>query len=129
MKKLNCLLVDDEPPALEILRTYIASTPTLHIAGECHHAIEAFQFLQTNEVDLIFLDINMPRLTGTDFLKALQQPPKVIFTTAHRDFAVEGFDLGAVDYLLKPYSLERFWLAIQRATNKESRIAEKERQK
>jgi DNA-binding LytR/AlgR family response regulator len=127
MKKLNCLLVDDEPPALEILRTYIASTPTLHIAGECHHAIEAFQFLQTNDVDLIFLDINMPKLTGTDFLKALQQPPKVIFTTAHRDFAVEGFDLGAVDYLLKPYSLERFWLAIQRATNKESKAAEKEK--
>jgi DNA-binding LytR/AlgR family response regulator len=127
MKKLNCLLVDDEPPALEILRTYIASTPTLHIAGECNHAIDAFQFLQLKEVDLIFLDINMPRLTGTDFLKALANPPKVIFTTAHRDFAVEGFELGAVDYLLKPYSLERFWRAIQRATNTESKIAEREK--
>src|SRR5687767_8456523 len=103
MKKLNCLLVDDEPPALEILRTYIASTPTLHIAGECNHAIDAFRFLQLNDVDLIFLDINLPKITGTDFLKALNHPPKVIFTTAHRDFAVEGFELGAVDYLLKPY--------------------------
>jgi DNA-binding LytR/AlgR family response regulator len=127
MKKLNCLLVDDEPPALEILRTYIASTPTLQIAGECNHAIDAFQFLQLKEVDLIFLDINMPRLTGTDFLKALANPPKVIFTTAHRDFAVEGFELGAVDYLLKPYSLERFWRAIQRATNTESKIPEREK--
>jgi DNA-binding LytR/AlgR family response regulator len=122
MKKLNCLLVDDEPPALEILRTYIANTPMLHIVGECYHAVEAFQFLQTNEVDLIFLDINMPKLTGTDFLKALERPPKVIFTTAHRDFAVEGFELGAIDYLLKPYSLERFWRAVQRASNTEQKL-------
>jgi DNA-binding LytR/AlgR family response regulator len=128
MKKLNCLLVDDEPPALEILRTYISSTPNLHIAGECNHAIDAFQFLQTNEVDLIFLDVNMPRLTGTAFLKALAHPPKVIFTTAHRDFAVEGFELGAVDYLLKPYSLDRFWRAIQRASN-EQKIQATEREK
>lgn len=127
MKILKCLLVDDEPPALDILRTYIASTPSLQIAGECHHAIDAFQFLQANDVDLIFLDINMPRLTGTDFLKALANPPKVIFTTAHRDFAVEGFELGAVDYLLKPYSLDRFWRAIQRATGSESKTVEKEK--
>lgn len=117
MKKLNCLLVDDEPPALEILRSYIGSTPNLHISGECHHAVEAFTFLQQHPVDLIFLDVNLPRLTGTEFLKALAHPPKVIFTTAHRDFAVEGFELGAIDYLLKPYSLNRFWRAVQRATS------------
>jgi DNA-binding LytR/AlgR family response regulator len=127
MRKINCLLVDDEPPALEILRAYIASTPDLHIAGECSHAIAAFQFLQSHPVDLIFLDVNMPRLAGTDFLKALTNPPKVIFTTAHRDFAVEGFELGAVDYLLKPFSLERFWRAIQRATSTEPRAQEKEK--
>jgi DNA-binding LytR/AlgR family response regulator len=127
MKKLNCLLVDDEPPALDILRAYIGSTPNLRISGECHHAVEAFTFLQQNSVDLIFLDVNLPRLAGTEFLKALANPPKVIFTTAHRDFAVEGFELGAVDYLLKPYSLNRFWRAIQRATSNDHREPDNER--
>lgn len=116
MKKLTCLLVDDEPPSLEILRTYIANTPGLVIAGECHHAIAAFEFLQHQSVDLIFLDVNMPRMTGTDFLRALKNPPKVILTTAYRDYAVDGYELGAVDYLLKPFSLDRFWKAIQRVT-------------
>jgi len=115
--KLQCLLVDDEPPALDILRTYIAAIPILEIAGECHHAMAAFSILQKTHIDLIFLDINMPRLLGTDFLKALPNPPKVIFTTAHRDYALEGFELGAVDYLLKPYSLERFLLAVNRVMN------------
>ncbi len=114
MKPIRCLLVDDEPPSLEILKTYIASTPGLHIEGECHHAVAAFEFLQTHTVDLILLDMNMPRMTGMDFLRALKNPPKVIITTAHRDFAVDGYELGAVDYLLKPFSLDRFWKAIQR---------------
>jgi len=115
--KLQCLLVDDEPPALDILRAYIATIPILEVAGECHHAMAAFGILQNTHIDIIFLDINMPRLLGTDFLKALPNPPKVIFTTAHRDYAVEGFELGAVDYLLKPYSLERFLLAVNRVMN------------
>jgi DNA-binding LytR/AlgR family response regulator len=119
--KLRCLLVDDEPPALEILRTYIDATPMLEIAGECHHAMAAFEFIQNNSVDLIFLDINMPKLTGTDFLRALPSPPKVIFTTAHRDYAVDGFELGAIDYLLKPYSLDRFLRAVHRAINPEQK--------
>jgi DNA-binding LytR/AlgR family response regulator len=114
MKPIRCLLVDDEPPSLEILRTYISSTPGLHIEGECHHAVAAFEFLQTHTVDLILLDMNMPRMTGMDFLKALKNPPRVIITTAHRDFAVDSYELGAVDYLLKPFSLDRFWKAIQR---------------
>jgi DNA-binding LytR/AlgR family response regulator len=125
MKKISCLLIDDEPPALEILRTYIDNTPSLEIAGECPHAIAAFDFLQHHPVDLIFLDVNMPKLTGTEFLKALKHPPRVIFTTAHRDFAVEGFELGAVDYLLKPFSLERFWRAIQRVTSHEGPAPDK----
>lgn len=112
--RIRCLLVDDEPPALEILRSYISTLPSLEIAGECYHAIGAFEFLQNNSVDLIFLDVNMPQLLGTDFLKAIPSPPKIIFTTAHRDYAVEGFELGAVDYLLKPYSLDRFLKAVQR---------------
>ena len=119
--KLRCLLVDDEPPALDILRTYIDATPMLEIAGECHHAMAAFEFIQNNSVDLIFLDINMPKLTGIDFLRALPSPPKVIFTTAHRDYAVDGFELGAVDYLLKPYSLDRFLRAVHRAINPEQK--------
>lgn len=114
MKPIRCLLVDDEPPSLEILRTYISNTPGLQIEGECHHAVAAFEFLQTHTVDLILLDMNMPRMTGMDFLKALKNPPKVIITTAHRDFAVDGYEHGAVDYLLKPFSLDRFWKAIQR---------------
>src|SRR5690348_3777646 len=117
--KLKCLLVDDEPPALDILRTYVEAAPMLEIAGECHHAIAAFDFLQHHQVDLIFLDVNMPRLSGTEFLRALPNPPRVIFTTAHRDFAVEGFELGAVDYLLKPYSLDRFLRAVHRAIQPE----------
>lgn len=119
--KLRCLLVDDEPPALDVLRTYIHATPMLEIAGECHHAMAAFDFIQKNEIDLIFLDINMPKLTGTEFLRALPSPPRVIFTTAHRDFAVDGFELGAVDYLLKPYSLDRFLRAVHRAINPEQK--------
>jgi DNA-binding LytR/AlgR family response regulator len=114
MKPIRCLLVDDEPPSLEILRTYISNTPGLHIEGECHHAVAAFEFLQNHTVDLILLDMNMPRMTGMDFLRALKNPPKVIITTAYRDFAVDGYELGAVDYLLKPFSLDRFWKAIQR---------------
>ena len=105
---IRCLLVDDEPPALEILRTYINTLPGLEIVGECHHAVAAFDFLQRHDVDILFLDVMMPQLLGTDLLKAIPQPPKVIFTTAYREYAVEGFELGATDYLLKPYSLDRF---------------------
>jgi DNA-binding LytR/AlgR family response regulator len=108
------------PPALEILRTYINTLPGLEIVGECHHAIAAFEFLQHHEADIIFLDIKMPQLLGTDLLKAIPKPPKIIFTTAHRDYAIEGFEFGAIDYLLKPYSLERFLKAVHRALDRES---------
>jgi len=117
--QIRCLLVDDEPPALEILRTYISTLPGLEIVGECHHAIAAFEFLQTHETDIIFLDIKMPQLLGTDLLKAIPQPPKIIFTTAHREYAIEGFELGVVDYLLKPYSLDRFLKAVHRVLERE----------
>lgn len=119
--KWRCLLVDDEPPALHVLRSYIISMPMLEIAGECHHAMDAFQFLQQHEVDLIFLDIQMPQLLGTDFIRALPHPPKVIFTTAHREHALEGFDLNAVDYLLKPISFERFLKATHKALHVDQR--------
>jgi DNA-binding LytR/AlgR family response regulator len=114
--KLRCLIVDDEPPSLKILRTYLESTDNLLLAGICHNALEAMQFLKQHPVDLVFLDINMPRLLGTELIRTLRHPPKVIFTTAHKDYAHEGFDLDAVDYLLKPYSFERFLRAVNKLT-------------
>lgn len=113
-KKTICLAVDDEPPALDVLKKYISSVQTLELAGTCSDAIEALNFLQQRSVDLIFLDIKMPELLGTDFVRTLKNPPRVIFTTAYRKFAVEGFELGAVDYLLKPISFERFLKAVNK---------------
>ena len=113
-KKIICLAVDDEPPALEVLRKFIGSVHLLELAGTCTDAIEAINFLQKKPVDLIFLDIKMPELLGTDFIRALKNPPKVIFTTAFRKFAIEGFELDAVDYLLKPISFERFLKAVNK---------------
>lgn len=115
--KIRCLIVDDEPPALDVLRSHIANTPMLEVAGECHNAMGAFEFLQHQQVDLLFLDIQMPRLLGTDLVKALSDPPKVIFTTAHREYAMDGFDLNAVDFLLKPISFDRFLKAVQKAVH------------
>jgi DNA-binding LytR/AlgR family response regulator len=113
-KKIICLAVDDEPPALEVLKKYIASVPTLQLAGTCADALEALTVLQQNSIDLLFLDIQMPQLLGTDLMRTLKNPPKVIFTTAFRKFAVEGFELDAVDYLLKPISFERFLKAVNK---------------
>lgn len=110
--KLRCLLIDDEPPALRVLARYIASINGLEIAGQCRNAIEALDVLKQKTVDVIFLDIKMPRIIGTEFLKNLSQPPKVIFVTAYREYAVDGFELDAVDYLVKPVSFERFFKAI-----------------
>ncbi|MEJ7823486.1 MAG: response regulator transcription factor, partial [Chitinophagaceae bacterium] len=110
--KIRCLLIDDEPPALEVLESHISCINCLEIVGQCKNAIEAIDVLHRNQVDLIFLDIKMPKMLGTDFLKNLSHPPKVIFVTAYRDYAVEGYELNAVDYLLKPVSFERFVKAI-----------------
>jgi DNA-binding LytR/AlgR family response regulator len=112
--RLKCLIVDDEPPALKILQTYLEAAGNLELAGSCSNALEAMQFLKQQPVDLIFLDINMPRLLGTEFIKTLRHPPKVIFTTAHKDYALEGFELDAVDFLLKPFSFERFLRAVNK---------------
>jgi len=110
--KIRCLLIDDEPPALEVLESHISCINCLEIVGQCKNAIEAIDVLHQKPVDLIFLDIKMPKMLGTDFLKNLSHPPKVIFVTAYRDYAVEGYELNAVDYLLKPVSFERFVKAI-----------------
>jgi len=113
---LKCLLVDDEPPALKILTTYVENMDNLELVGACANAFEAMQLLKEHPVDVIFLDIRMPRLQGTEFIRTLRNPPRVIFTTAHKDYALEGFDLDAVDYLLKPFSFERFVRAINKLT-------------
>lgn len=115
-KPIRCLIVDDEPQAHEVLKSYIAATPSLVWAGSCQHALEVISILQTNPVDLLFLDIQMPRLLGTELIKTISHPPKTIFVTAHRDFAVDGFDLDAIDFLLKPVSFERFLKAVNKAT-------------
>jgi DNA-binding LytR/AlgR family response regulator len=113
-RKISCLAVDDEPPALEVLRKYISSVQSLELVGTCADAVEALNFIRQSSVDLIFLDIQMPQILGTDFLRTLKNPPKVIFTTAFRKFAIEGFELDAVDYLLKPISFERFLKAVNK---------------
>src|SRR5688572_3393032 len=113
-KKISCLVIDDEPPARDILKKYIAEINTLELAGEFSNAVETLSFLQSNSVDLMFLDIKMPHILGTSFLRTLKKPPKVIFTTAFRKYAVEGFDLNAVDFLLKPISFERFLQAVNK---------------
>src|ERR1700754_3167497 len=110
--KLRCLLIDDEPPALKVLAKYISSLNDMEIVGQCRNAIEALGVLRHKKVDVIFLDIKMPRIIGTDFLKNLSHPPKVIFVTAYREYAVDGFELDAVDYMVKPVSFERFFKAI-----------------
>jgi DNA-binding LytR/AlgR family response regulator len=112
--KIHCLIVDDEPPAREILKQHIAGVEALELAGTCSNAVEAVSFLKEHPVDLLLLDIQMPQLLGTNFIRTLKNPPKVIFTTAYRKYAVEGFELDAVDYLLKPISFERFLKAVSK---------------
>lgn len=116
----NCIIVDDEPPAIKVLASYVESVPQLTLVGTCKNAFEAISTLREHPVDLMFLDIHMPKLIGTEMLKTLPHPPRVIFTTAHKDFAIEAFELDALDYLLKPISFERF----VKAVNKFCRIGE-----
>lgn len=104
----SCLLVDDEPLARQLLETYIGRTPELQLTKSCGQVYEAFEVMTTQPVDLLFLDIHLPLLTGIEFVRQLKQPPAVIFTTAHPDYAVESYNLEAVDYLLKPITYERF---------------------
>jgi len=118
MKKYQCLLVDDEPPAIELLKKYISMIDQLQVASTAHSAIKAFDLLKTQEFDLLFLDIRMPVLNGLDFLKTLQNPPAVILTTAYREYALDGYDLDIIDYLLKPISFDRFLKAIDRFRNR-----------
>ncbi len=112
---INVIIVDDEPLAQDVLETYVEKLPDLNLIGKCSNALEANEMLKREDIDLMFLDIQMPQLTGIDFLKTLSNPPLVIFTTAYPNYALEGFELNALDYLLKPISLERFMKAVNKA--------------
>ncbi|SDD50758.1 LytR/AlgR family response regulator transcription factor [Pedobacter soli] len=112
---LRCLIVDDEPLAHEVILTYAKDIPFIEIVAHCYRATEALDFLSKQEVDLIFLDIRMPKLNGLDFLRALQHKPQVIITSAYEEYALASFDLAVCDYLLKPFKLERFLMAVNRA--------------
>lgn len=112
---INCLVVDDEPIARKGMLEHIRQIDFLNCVAECRSAIEATQWLKTKNIDLIFLDIQMPTLTGIDFLRNLQNPPLVVFTTAYPEYAIEGFELDVLDYLLKPVSFSRFYKASAKA--------------
>lgn len=117
---IKCIAIDDEPLALQQLVAYISKIPFLSIVGQCQSAIEAKQIMQNEVVDAIFCDINMPDINGMDFVKSLASPPIIVFTTAYSEYAVEGYKVDAVDYLLKPFGLDEF----QRAANKVKRVYE-----
>lgn len=112
--KLRCLIVDDEPPALDVLEMYIEAVDDLVLVARCENALQAFHALQRQSVDLIFLDIKMPQLLGTDFLRTLRNPPPVILTTAYPEYALDGYELDVVDFLLKPIPFERFLRAVSK---------------
>ncbi|MET0392421.1 MAG: LytTR family DNA-binding domain-containing protein [Chitinophagaceae bacterium] len=113
--QLKCIAIDDEPPALALVRDYIARCPSLQLLHTFDDAITGGEYLRQHSVDLLFVDINMPDITGLDLVRSLEIRPMIIFTTAHKKFAFEGFELDAVDYLLKPVSFERFSKAVQKA--------------
>ena len=109
LKKIHCLVIDDEPVALELMKKYINAVSSLHLVCSCCNAMEALLVLQEENIDLLLLDIQLPQILGVDFIRTLPHAPKVIFTTAHRKYAVEGYELDAIDFLLKPISFDRFF--------------------
>ena len=117
---INCIIVDDEPLAVTLLENHISKVEGLKLVGKAGSAMEAYKLMQSRTVDLMFLDIKMPNLDGIQFLKSLSQKPKTIFTTAYREFAIEGFELEVVDYILKPVAFERFFKAVERVLRKTS---------
>ncbi|WP_199562642.1 LytR/AlgR family response regulator transcription factor [Pedobacter chinensis] len=125
---INCLIVDDEPLAQDILETYIKGNNNLCLIKKCSTAIEAFEVLHQQKIDLIFLDIKMPALSGIDFLKSLKNPPAVIFTTAFSEYAVTSYELEAVDYLLKPITTERFQKSLDKLFRSQSMLIDTEKE-
>jgi len=119
---IKCLIIDDEPSAQIILKNFIKNVDFLELSGTCNNAIEALEILQTSDIDLLFLDIKMPKISGLTFFKSLQNPPKAIFTTAYPKYAVDGFNVNALDFLLKPFSFERFLTASNKALENHTSI-------
>lgn len=115
--KIKCLVVDDEPLAAKVIESYLKKLDGFELAAKCSNAVEAFNQLNSNNIDLIFLDIKMPQITGMDLIRSLTNPPKIILTTAYREYAVESYEHDVVDYLLKPISFERFLKAVSKITN------------
>lgn len=113
--KYKCLIVDDEPPARDILHRYVRDTPMLEFYGEYGNALQALQALNDHPVDLLFLDIQMPKISGIELIKTLKTPPRIILTTAHEQYAIQAFDLDVIDYLLKPIRFDRFLKAVTKA--------------
>ncbi len=111
---LSCFIIDDEPLAIEVIESHVSKIDGLEVKATFQNAVKAFQALRETEVDILFLDIQMPRLTGIEFLRMMKNPPKVVFTTAYREYALEGFELDVVDYLLKPISFNRFLKAVDK---------------
>jgi len=117
--KIKCLIIDDEPSSQTVLKNFVADVDFLELKGVCNNAIDALQVLKQNQdIDLLFLDVNMPKISGLTFYKSLQNPPEVIFTTAYPQYAVDGFEVNAIDYLLKPFSFERFFTAVNKVLEK-----------
>lgn len=112
--KTRCIIVDDEPLAIKVIESHINKLPNMELVGTCKNAVEAFDILLKGKIDLIFLDVEMPEISGVDLVKSIKHGPAVIFTTAYRDFALDAFELNAIDYLLKPISFERFFKAVSK---------------
>jgi len=117
---LKCIIIEDELPAQRVLKKYIADVPYLDLAGTFKSPVEAMETLQSETIDILFLDINLPKISGLNFLRSLQNPPRVIITTAYPDYAHEGFELNVVDYLLKPFSFDRFLKALSKIPSSQS---------
>ncbi len=127
-KPVNCIIVDDEPVAREVLENHLGKIDSIHVIASCKSAIEAFKIINVQPVDLVFLDINMPEISGLSFAKSISKEIKIIFTTAYREYAVEGFDLKAIDYLLKPISFERLQQGINKFFEESTFIVPKQSQ-
>ena len=115
MKKMMCIIVEDEPLAAEVLEDYVNQVPFLELIATCGDAVFALEVLQKENVELIFLDIHLPKLKGLDFLKTIHNPPKIIITSAYQEYALQGYELNVTDYLLKPIEFSRFMMAVNKA--------------
>jgi DNA-binding LytR/AlgR family response regulator len=122
MHQIKCLIVDDEPLAQNVIENYLKNFTDIELVAKCENSLSALTWIKKQKIDLIFLDISMPFISGIDFIKTLQNPPKIILTTAHKEFAVESYELNVLDYLLKPISFERFLKAINKLENDSAQV-------